>query len=1250
MPISSTEIQNILSAQVGMFASSAQYAQAVSAQYGYQPGGGGGVDDPRNSPALQAGMMASGAVRYGTEAAGLALSSAAMFGYAPRVFDPFTATAASATAAYRTAGVSGAIGAGAVTAGAYMALGSVFKWGVDQVVGGAQQQAMLNYQIGQMAPNLGSSQIGMMSNMVSGAARMGMGSINDITSMMQAGAQDGSINTQSLTQFQQSFQKLLGNVRQVASTLSSTLTEAQQAMQQVRAIGVGSDQAASFLGTMRGIGFAGGLNPQQMYSAAAQGSQFGQMTGISRQAGAMGAMVNYGVLGMVERAGMIEGIGTESYGRFSQGAMRFFGSGPGQRVLAAMMGEGGELNADVAQQVASGTISRQQINELARRNLGRRGARDLFGAAQGELMGQFMSQYGPQAVLPSIEAMSGGFSRPESVKAMLTGLTRDELGQMQQLNMAMPGLRARMLQEGKEAFIQGSRSVGLFDKLEASIGQMIEPFKERLRQYGADLTQSAQDTIKQVTRDFTGTPPPAADPSVYARYFSRYATQGANNSMSANIRAGMMGVGSQGFFQPSLPSARTPGVGALPMGLRLGAMDGVSPADLPMYGMAPESYNELGGAAALSLLPVFGGRNIYGAAGAGLGAIGRSITGALSGPNYGFMGMGGVGMVRGTGMAAGGLLRAGGGLLRGAGALGAGLSMAALAGDVIFNEIPEMRRQYGGSPITEGAIMGEAAQTLQFASQQGLLGSPMVARPVGSMVGGLDYESAVAQGLTPVGGLIQDADQRYGRGNMQYFISAQQQRAGEDLMSRAGSIMSRMQSLGPSGQSALRTAGYMGNDLNAMQRFLRQNLPASVTDRQISEYIAVKQATGFGAQYIAGLDVQKAARQISEAGLNAYGSTSRPPGPEMQMLSAAMDPTKAATAQTKPLYELLADLQGQGLALSDPRARGQIMQSLQAITPGGNAVSAYGTLVGGAKTATSYRDLGLPAPAGGRDTDFVPFELLGQIQQAQAFGATAPAENQMLMSQQSSAEAAAQRASAVAGYDPAAMRQFALDYSTGRSPENVGMGVHGSLQAVENLTRGVLQNPGVGSRGILKMAEQLELSGTAAGIQGGAALREAARVRYQTRERKRADVGSVFEGLLGVSFGGRADHRRLNRELGMGGAFSDAEFQAIAESGALQMLQRGRSPDADPVKPEEVNQMVDRLKTAAQQYSQGNKDAFAETMARVHTFTTMPTSGQRQGDVNVQMKEMMGNLKDFNEHLSKVNAAISNLRGMIPGL
>lgn len=1237
MPISSTEIQNILSAQVGMFASSAQYAQAVSAQYGFQGGGPPPIDDPRNAPALQAGMMASGAVRYGTEIAGMAATNAAMFGYAPRALDPFTSTFASATAGYRTAGVAGAIGAGAATAGAYMAIGSVFKWGVDQVVGGAQQQGMLNYQMGQMAPNLNTAQLGMMSNMVSGAARSGMGSINDITAMMQAGAAEGSLNTQSIGQFQQSFQKLITNVRQVAVTLNSSLTEAQQAIQQVKSLGVSSDQAGGFLGTMRGIGYASGLNPQQMFMAAAQGSQFGAATGISRQAGAMGAMVGYGALGMVERGGLIEGVGVDSYGRFNQGAMRFFGSGPGQRVLAAMMGENGEMNAEVAQQIASGTVSRQQINEMARRNLARRGGRDMFGAAQSELAGQFMTQYGAQAIMPAVEAMAGGYGQPESIKSMITGLTRSEMGQMSQLNAAMPGIRARMMQEGKEAFQQGAHHMGVGEQIEASIGQMIQPFKDRLRQYGADLTQSAQETIKRVTADFAGAPPRGADPSIYAQYFARFATQGADNSVSASIRAGMAGAGRGGFFMPSLPAAQTMGVGGLPMGLRLGAMSGVSPADLPMYGMAPESYNEYGGAAALSMLPVFGGRNIYGAAGAGLGAVGRAITGAVGGSGYGFMGMGGVGMFRGTAMAGGGLLRAGGGLLRGAGALGAGLSLAALAGDVAFNEIPELERQYGYAPITQGAVLGQSARTLEFMGEQGMLGAPLQRLRVGSQIGGLDYESATARGLTPVGGLIQD---RENRGMMMFANAPQLERANRVLMD-SGSAMARLQGMGPNAAMALQMSGYMGGDLNAQSGYLRRQLPMA-SQQDINTFLSVRSMLGVRDRQIAGVDVEKAARLVagqSEA------------DPAVQALYRAMDPGKAASAGQEPLYKLLSDIKrGRfgGTSYSDPENQQLIAEHINRIDPTADAVTATGLIAGGATTGMTYGQLGIPSQ---NPNDIVPLDMLGNIAAAQAFTQGTSAENTVLSGQRTQAVNTAGRAAAVAGYSGTALYEFMNQYSSGQNFMVSGKtaterGVYNRVEATQQLIRKLLADPQMSSSAMLRAADMMERSGTEAGIQGGAALRNAAQTRYMTRERKKTDAASVVESLAGARLSPE-QHKRAMQTIMRGGAF-EADIQSTLVAGVMDKMKQGRDA-SEPVRSEEASQLVDQLKAEGAQFHQGNKEAFAPTASRINTFGTMATSGTRQGDMSATMKELMGNLKDFNTHLSKVNSLFNSLPAFLGG-
>lgn len=1230
MPISSTEIQNILSAQTGMFASSAQYAQAVSAQYGFQGGGPPPVDDPRNAPALQAGMLASGAIRYGTDGAAMAASTAAMFGYAPRVFDPFTATAASATAGYRVAGISGGIGAGAATAGAYMAMGSVFKWGVDQMVAGAQQQGMLNYQMGQLAPNMNTAQLGMMSNMVSQAARSGMGSINDITSMMQSGAADGSLNTQSITQFQQSFQKLITNVRQVAVTLNSSLSEAHQAIQQVKALGVSSDQAGGFLGSMRAIGYTGGLNPQQMYTAAAQGSQFAAATGISRQAGAMGAMVNYGALGMVERGGLIEGVGVESYGRFNQGAMRFLGSAPGQRVLAAMMGPDGELNADVAQQVASGTISRQQINEMARRNLSRRGARDLFGATQNELMGQFVTQYGPQAVMPAVETMAGGFGRPESVKAMLTGMTRDELGQMSSLNSAMPGIRSRMLQEGRDAFQQGSRSMGLGEQIEASIGMMIQPFKDRLRQYGADLTQSAQETIKQVTADFTGRPPSAADPSVYAQYFSRYMSQGANNSVSGQIRAGMAGVGRTSYFHPSLPPAQTFGVGALPVGLRLGAMEGVRPSDLPMFGFAPEEHNEYGGAAALSLLPAFGGRNVYGLAGAGLGALGSSITGAAAGPSYGFMGMGGVGMVRGTAMAAGGALRAAGGLLKFGGAAGAGLSLAALAGDLAFNEIPELERQYGYAPITRGAVMGQSARTLEFMSQQGLLGAPLQQLRVGSQIGGLDYESATARGLTPVGGLIQDREER---GKMLFADKDQLARA-DQVLRGVGDVVGRMQSQGPNVTNIIQNSGMMGQDMNAQVQYLSRNLPG-FSRQEIAAFVAARSQTRIEAAALGAVDVEKAAKTMAEQASSVSD--------EWQELMSAIDPQKAAAQGLPPLYTFLTKLKAGGKHLADPENQTKLAQYIQKLNPKLNATRLALNLAseGGTLSRSTYKELGIEGVA--NTEKLVPIEMLGQIQMAQAFSRGSDAETALLQEQGTQARNAAGRASAVAGYAGTAFMNFANQYSEGQEFTDAkgvsakDRGVVNRMEATETLVQRTLSDPTLSSTQILRAADIMERSGTDAGIQGAAALRNAARTKYLTHEKKKTNAVDVLSSLAGAKLD-RSQRARALETISKGERAFDSDVQGILTAGVLDRM-KAASPDEIP-RSEDASKVVDQLRLDAEKFHDGTKEAFAGTAARINTFGTMPTTGSRQGDLSATMQELMGNLKNFNDRMSSLNETL----------
>lgn len=837
MPISSTDVQNILSAQVGMFSSAAQYAQAVSNQYGYQPGGGGGVDDPRNSAALMGGMVASGATRA-LSFGGNALGMAAMMGAAPRIFDPFTATMGAGAAGYNAAGMAGAIGAGVATGGAYLALSSIYRWTADQVVTGAQQRGMLNYQLGQMAPGMGVGQLGQMSAMVSGAARMGMGSIQDINGMLQAGAADGSLNTQSLTQFQQSFQKLLGNVRQVASALSVSLTEAQQAMQQVKAIGVSSDQAGQFLGSMRMIGQGAGLTPQQMYGIAAQGTAFGRQMGINPQGAAMGAMINQGVLGMVEKGGLIEGVGMDSYGRYSQGAMRFLGSAPGQRVLAAMMNQSGQLDPTVAGQMAMGLLSREQIQQMATTNLGRRGMRDMLNARSGELAGEFLSQYGPQAIAPSLQAMtSGGMygQNPESMRAMLTGLNRNEIAQMGNLNQLMPGLRSRLMEAGREGFQEGIRRPNFTEALGANIEQLVAPFKDRLRQFGADLSQSAQQIIENVTRDFMGGPTPGADPTVYSRYINSYLKTGlARNPMYQRMQPFM---GGNGGMAPSIPQAQS-FLGGMPTGLRMGSMaPGVGFGDLPFNGFGTESYNPYMTGLAGSAFFGVGGRSFLGHAGQALGQFGLGITEATAGGATGFMGLGGYGLATGTARLGGYALRGAGAVARGVGVLGTGL----LAYDAATNLGPALSRGLGFSPISEGAVLGEQARLLEYMSANNIGGVNLEERKVGYLRGGMvggdtgDY--------MPVGGLT--------RSGYQNFIGPQSQQAFQRFsMVTAPQALSKFErDTGDRGSRALFMATRSYPDIDRQAQDLMRRIPG-LSSEQAKTILAGSAASPFSGQNI----------------------------------------------------------------------------------------------------------------------------------------------------------------------------------------------------------------------------------------------------------------------------------------------------------------------------------------------------------------------------------------------------------------
>jgi len=1225
MPISSTEIQNILSAQVGMFASSAQYAQAVSNQYGYQPGGGGGVDDPRNSPALMGGMMASGAVR-GLDVAAQVGGTAAMFGMAPRVLDPFTGVAGAAAAGYRGAGVAGMLGVGAAAAGAYMALGSVFKWGADQAVAGAQQQAMLNYQMGQMAPRLGMSQLGAMSSMVSGAARMGMGSLQDITSMMQAGASDGSINTQSLTQFQQSFQKLLGNVRQVASALSTSLTEAQQAMQQVKSIGVGSDQAANFLGSMRMIGQGAGLNPQQMYGIAAQGAAFGRQMGINPQNAAMGAMINQGVLGMVEKGGLIEGVGTDSYGRFNQGAMRFLGSAPGQRVLAAMMTEGGQLDPGVAAQVAAGTLSRQEIQRMASQNLGRRGMRDVFNARSGELAGEFISQYGPQAIAPSVQAMtSGGLygSNPESMRTMLTGLTRAELGQMNDLNRFMPAFRSRLMEAGREGFQEGVRRPTFGEALDAQIGQLVAPFKDRLRQYGADLSQSVQQSIENVTRDFMGSPPRQANPATYAQYIKSYiATGNARNPIYQTMQRHGGGMGGD-FMAPSIPEAQS-FMGGLPSGLRLGSMaPGVGFGDLPGFGLGTESYNPyITGLTAATNIGI-GGRSLMYRAGQGVGAFGTGLMEATAVGGTGFMGLGGYGLATGSGRLAGLGLRGAGLAMRGLGY--AGLAVGAY--DVATNVGPAVSRAFGMSPITEGAVMGENAALLQYMSQNNMLGGEQLTERGVGMFG---LSGGNTGDLTPVGGLTSMGRQNFATPAFRAAFNEFVQSGGPRIMGDFS------QQYGDRGSQALRIATLSSGQIDTQARVLAKETGMSLT--QARQVMAAAGASGLRAAYT--FDAAKERKALLSGGFKissgpVSGSSTNATGYTASQLSDndfaqghnlaldAMDETVAGKSGQVTLDKFLYKmLHGDKVNPNSPTARerlaayfDKLSSSQGSSTPALNMYTAEQVLkgeIGPKGKGSSYMEL----PSREIAADMLQYN--DQI-------------GQRLERERADARATGRLAANVGMFTPSIMQDYVSGFTTSDPAQRT--------EAMETMFTRLAKSGTVTAKGLVSAA-------AIAGRDPSEAMQRFAPgaehvARYRSMMKRKVGTRGLIEGMVGADFSS-IDRSLLDQNFRNIKTMTkfDAPVEA-AITAKFEDMQRAKLGEGEAVDHQAATNMSDQLFRALKEAAKGNTNKLEAMEGKIATFM-----GQSAGKGGVKGVEgVMANLGRFSDAVENATRKLESMAG-----
>ncbi len=783
MPISSTEVSSIIQSQVGMFSASSAYSQAISAQYGYQSMGGMSVGDSRSQQGLSAGGIGSSMAQMPGMALG-AMSMASMFGAGPAFMDPFSMTFRMGHGAYGARGMAGAVGAGAATFGAYSALGSMGNWATNQMMTGAQNRGMLNATMGGMFPQASSNQLGQLSGMVENAARQGMGSVRELTGIMQAGVGSDMISMNSIQEFSMSFQKLVGNVRNVANTLKSSLTEAYSAMSSIKGMGIQDSDAAGVAGFMRGMGRGVGLSPAQLTGVGTAGANLARQVGIPQATGAMGAMVSAGVYRLADLHNIAPGFRAEDQGRYTQAAFRFLGSRRGRAAVGAMMGPDGEYDPQAGFAVSQGLMSGSEMRSRHAKLMGTAEGRDLFRSRRSEIAGQFVSEFGPE----SISSPLGALSRNQTMSQALTGLNRQDLSALNTLASSGPMLRNQVIDAARSGFNEGARQVSLGDAISQSISKITQPIKEKFQQFGASLTQGVQEALDQVTSEFTRGGRGGGSSQDHNFWSSEYSK--AQSPFATSARRGWDNLPSFGGLGSGQASFGPPGSsgpisdlirGSVPMGLRIGALGpGTSLSELPMGGFGLERYSPGLSAFAASTVGIGpGGRNVWGMAGLGLDRMGAGGMRLFRGAEAGPFGMGGMGPISGSARLGATATRGLGLALRGGGALLRGLSYPMLAYDMASNVVPEMRRRRGMAGISEGAITGRNSQFLQYLSQTGALGDSGLARhTVGDE--GLDYQSAQRLGLTPLGGSF-EAGSKGGPGSQSFISEKQMQQANEIL-------------------------------------------------------------------------------------------------------------------------------------------------------------------------------------------------------------------------------------------------------------------------------------------------------------------------------------------------------------------------------------------------------------------------------------------------------------------------------------
>lgn len=562
MPMSSQQITNMAMGQQAYFGNVQNYARSIS-PYGWMGGGvpytagaqqgfaeqalgtslsgvaglAGGISSVAGGVAGLAGgaQMAAG----GIGAIGGLMSGAGMMAGASAGSAALSSVPVLGTAVGIGAGLPFAAGAGLVAGGAAMA---------GQVYGGFEQRQGVNQSLrqnfgGMMGVGGGRGGTGFNSKEMGGISTMmremsgndQFMQFDELTRVMDRTADMGLYRgVQSAREFKEKFRKTVDTLKEIATTMQTSLEGATQFMDQQRSQGFfsGEDINRSLLRTKFQAG-ATGMSTQQLSQIGQMGSQQGRAMGMLGRSGAQAAQMMAGNVAMAMRSGAVDDemiaeatgglTGAEGAQAFSGRMMgvtnRFLSRGAGRALMAGLWDpESGGVDMDRLRSAASGGLSFRDALSKGRANIrGSGGRRSEFFSQEERIRGKLMaSGIGPEAVMGMLGQhmeKQRGLTLDDPIMQRWVRrrlkVSQSEVELMAKMTQELPSIlqeqRARfgqqMEQEGVSRAREGSGVEGFRRKLQQVWERdVLNPF----RQVGDDLTTVFSEAVQGAVDDLEG--------------------------------------------------------------------------------------------------------------------------------------------------------------------------------------------------------------------------------------------------------------------------------------------------------------------------------------------------------------------------------------------------------------------------------------------------------------------------------------------------------------------------------------------------------------------------------------------------------------------------------------------------------------------------------------------------------------------------------------------------------------------------